>query len=261
MSPSPEDPPPPVVSEPPVVQEPLPSYAAPDPFGAPPPFPPPPLPGATPHGPLNPWTAIFTRPRAVMRQILDGDPSRRVHVLAIAGGIVEALGSDVRLLSRLGLPLTSIIAVKVTTGAMAGLLALYVGSGLLLLTGRWLGGKGSFVAVRSATAWANVPAIWSALLWLPLLGYLGFEAFNLDMDSLRSDHIGLLLLVPIGIAGFVLLVWRIVIFCKCMGEAHHFSAWHSLGAILIACLLVGIPLAVMVVLAITVGGLAMLHGS
>ena len=87
MSPASDEPtPPPIVPEPPVVHEP-PSY------GMPPAFPPP-FPTATPAGPLNPWTAIFTRTRAVMRQILDADPSRGVHLLALAGGILETLGSD-----------------------------------------------------------------------------------------------------------------------------------------------------------------------
>ncbi|HKQ98214.1 MAG TPA: Yip1 family protein, partial [Candidatus Polarisedimenticolia bacterium] len=235
-------------SEPPVVQ-------------APPPWSPAPPADAAPATPLSPWTSIFTRPRAVMRQILDRDPSRRVHLLALLGGIVEMLGSDTRVLTHVGMPLGGIIALKVTLGALTGLLVLYLGSGLLLLTGRWLGGRGSFVEVRSATAWSNVPAIWSALLWLPLLGYLGFEAFNLDADAMRSDPIGLVLLVPIGIAGFVLLIWRLVIYCKCLGEAHRFSAWHSLGAALIAVLLVGIPLAVMMTLALALGGLALLRGA
>ncbi len=251
MSPFSDEPaPPPAVPEPPVVLEP--------PY---PPAYPPPLPAATPTGPLNPWTAIFTRTRAVMRQILDTDPSRGVHLLALAGGILETLGSDLRLLRHFGLPLGSIIAIKAITGAMVGLIVLYLGSGLLLLTGRWLGGKGSFVEVRAATAWSNVPAIWSALLYLPIVGYLGLDAFNLDVNALKSDPVGLLLLVPIALAGFVLFIWRIVIYCKCLGEAHRFSAWHSLGAALIACVLVGIPLALMTALAITIGGLALLGNS
>lgn len=258
MSPVTDDPPPPPVPpEPPVVQEP-PTWGTPP--GAAPPYVAPPF-TAGPQAPLSPWTAIFTRPRAVMRQILDRDPSRGVHLLALGGGILETLGSDTRVLSHFGMPLGSIIAVKVMLGAVAGILLLYTGSGLLLLTGRWLGGKGSFVEVRSATAWSNVPIFWSALLWLPLLGYLGFEAFNLDVDSMRGDPVGLLLLVPIGIAGFVLVIWRLVIYCKCLGEAHRFSAWHSLGAALIAALLVGIPLGILAALVIAVGGLALLGGS
>lgn len=241
MSLFPEDPsPPPVITEPPVVQ-PVPSWSAAPPAAA------------VPTGPLSPWTAIFTRPRVVMRQILDRDPSRRVHLLALAGGIVEMLGSDVRVLKHFGMPLGAIIALKVTLGALCGLLVLYLGSGLLLMTGRWLGGRGSFVEVRSATAWSHVPAIWSALLWLPLLGYLGFEAFNLDVDTMRGDPVGLLLFVPIGIAGFVLFVWRVVIYCKCLGEAHRFSAWHGLGAAILAALVVVLPVGVLAALAVAIG--------
>src|SRR5262245_45012540 len=86
QAPEPPSPPPPEPPSPPVVE---PRYEPPPP---PPPPQPPPMPAA-PQEPLNPWFSMWVMPRATMRQILDTNPSRFVHLLAILGGIVEVMRS------------------------------------------------------------------------------------------------------------------------------------------------------------------------
>jgi hypothetical protein len=203
--------------------------------------------------------SIFTKTRATMRQILDENPRRLVHLLAMVGGVAETLGSHIPDMPPFFTPsLGELVAVKVILGAVVGLAALYIFGAAVWLTGRMLGGKGTFIDVRAATAWSNVPALWGVLLWLPLLAYLGTGALNLDPQSLLSDPAGLVLLVPIGIAGVGLFFWRIVIYCKCVGEAHRFSAWHGFGAALIATVILAIPIAIMCVMVLALGGLAAL---
>ncbi len=63
-----------------------PSYAAP-----PPPVPPPPPPVVTPPEPLNPWFSIWVQPRATMRQVLDANPRRMVHRLALTAVVVVGM--------------------------------------------------------------------------------------------------------------------------------------------------------------------------
>jgi Yip1-like protein len=211
---------------------------------------------------LSPWVSIFTKPRATMRQILDENPRRFVHRLAMLGGIAEMLGSHIPPMPPYFAPsIGTLIIVKLFLGAIVGVALLYIGSAAVLLTGRWLGGRGDFVAVRAASAWSSIPAIWGAILWVPMVAYLGLGALNLDPESLFGDPTGLVLLVPIGIAGVVLAIWRIVIYFKCLGEAHGFSAWHAFGATLIACVLLAIPFSLMAIMAVALGGLAMLGGS
>ena len=233
--------PPPVAADPPPAEPPPPIAAPPLSYSPPPAYAPPPAPGE----PLSPWVHIWTRPRAVMRQILDADPRRMVHRLAILGGVAAGLGANVNL-PGIPIPLSVVIVCKLVIGVLGGLIGLYVAGGLVLMTGRWLGGRGDFVAVRSALAWSNVPVIWAALLWLPLFVYLGWDAFNINKDLMLVDPIGLMLMIPIGIVTVVVLVWRIVILCKLVGEAHRFSAWHSLGAGLIAILIVAVPVGIIV---------------
>ena len=46
---------------------------------------------AAPAETLVPWVSIWTRPRASLRQVLDGDPRRAVFRLAALGGVAGAL--------------------------------------------------------------------------------------------------------------------------------------------------------------------------
>ena len=242
----------------------LPPTPAPPWAPAPPPVPetiapPPPIvPPEVRAEPLNPWMSMWTRPRATMRQILDTNPRRGVHALAIVGGIAEVIGTHLPLPD---LGPTTMLLVKCVAGAIGGFLGLYVGAFLGWITGRWIGGQGRFVEVRAASAWPNVLTLWSALLWLPLIAYLGLEAVNFDPETMFEDTTGALLFAPVLLIGFVVVIWRIVVFIKCLAEAHRFSSWHALGAILISCVLLIIPIAILAGIVIGIVGFAGFSGS
>jgi hypothetical protein len=42
--------------------------------------------------PDNPWLSIWTKPRATVRYLVKNDPDRHVPLLAVLGGIANALG-------------------------------------------------------------------------------------------------------------------------------------------------------------------------
>jgi Yip1-like protein len=236
---------------------------APPPFGtpqAPEPQSPPVIetryePSPPPQEPLNPWFSMWVMPRATMRQILDTNPSRFVHLLAILAGIVEVMRSHLPN-PPFSLDLGVLVTVKIIVGALAGLFGLYLWSILIWMTGKWLSGKGPFIAVRAAVAWSNVILIWSSMLWLPLIAYLGTEAFNFDPETILTEPSGLLLMIPLGVMAITVGIWWLVVFMKCVGEAHGFSAWHSFGAFLIACIIFAIPLIMLVILAASIIGIA-----
>jgi hypothetical protein len=197
-----------------------------------------------------------------MRQILDTNPRRWVHRLAILGGITEFIGAHVP--DAHPLPHFSagtMLAVKICCGVVLGLAGLYLGSFIVWMTGRWIGGHGTFVDVRAAAAWPNVLALWGALRWLPLVAYLGMDAVNVDPKTLLEDSVGMMLFAPILLLGAVIVFWRIVVFLKCLGEAHRFSAWHALGATLIGFVLLVIPFAILLGVVIGLTGLSALSGS
>jgi len=210
---------------------------------------------------INPWFAIWTRPRATMRWILDyetptgiaaivdSSPDRLVVPLAAIGGIAHALNRA----STLGLgdlyPILGIAFWAVMGGALGGIITLFVGGWVLTLTGRPFRGTGSTEDVRSAVAWSNVPIIWALLLWIPELALFGREIFMSAMPLVEANPgLGLALLgfgaLEIGVA-----VWAFVVFLKCLAEAQNFSAWRALGSTVLAGL---IPIAIGVATAIAI---------
>lgn len=195
-----------------------------------------------PCAPLDPWISIWTRPRATLRQILDGDPRRSVFRLAALGGIAAAL----KLATAPGAGDTHaaavILAVAVAGGALIGVLFLYVFTVLVRVAGRWLGGHGDTPRVMAALAWAYVPSIWGLLLWLPRAALLGQETFHslppgIEGNPPASLFFGLLELTQ-ALVGF----WGFLIALKCVGEAHRFSAWRALATLVLAGLMLGVPL-------------------
>lgn len=196
-------------------------------------------------GALNPWFSIWIKPRATMRWILDTEPRRMVLPLAALGGVSQGLqAATPRILADF--PIVTIVGLKVAVGAIGGVLGVYLGGFLIRLTGRWLGGSGDSVGVRSALAWSQIPTIWSILLILPLLAAFGAEAFRLDPSSMGDTPGVWLFMLPYIVVQIVVGIWGLVITLKCVGEVHGLSAWHALGALVVAFLLVVLAAVVVV---------------
>ena len=175
-----------------------------------------------------------------MRQILADDPRRLVHLLAMvagAGGAFQGLQMPEAVVDTVGL--YPLVVLKLVLGAAVGLVVLYLFGFLVRLTGTWLGGTGDFVAIRAALAWSTVPQIWSTLLWLPVLVFLGEEAFNLNIESQVETPGALFLIVPLFVIGAIVSIWSIIVLMNCLAEAHGFvSAWQGFGAYFIAVLII-----------------------
>ncbi|MBI1951088.1 MAG: YIP1 family protein [Acidobacteria bacterium] len=229
-----------------------PSMEGPGGYGAVPPpvVTPPPIPASTSaHGPneaASPWLSIWTRPRATLRLILDTDPRRGVLRLAALGGIVESLS----LATREGLgdtySIPVVLAFATAGGAAAGLLGIIIFTAVLSLTGRWLGGRGRRVDVMAALAWANVPGIWGLLLWLPRAALLGGEIFHPAPAGIQGNPPALLLYGLLQIVQLLIALWGFAISLKCLGEAHAFSAWRALGALILGGFIVIVPIGLVV---------------
>jgi hypothetical protein len=207
-------------------------------------------------GRLNPWLSIWTMPRATMRQILDTDPRRMVIPLVLISGVVGAIGL-LPALPQLGLgdlPGAGALffAAALVCAPIFGLLCLYLLGWLFAVTGRWLEGTGDGVGMRAAMAWSNVPAIWGGLLLIPRFMMMESQPADLlhNPGSLFAETV-------LGMLQLTLGVWQIVILLKCIGEAHGFSAWRALGALIFSLLILGAALVVPVaaLAALVAGGL------
>ncbi len=178
-----------------------------------------------------------------MRQVLATDPARLVLVLAMLGGLSQAL--DNASLFSLGDKLSpaAVFALCAVFGPVSGIITLYLSGLVLSWTGKWLGGQAGQAEVRSAVAWSNVPIIWAMLLWVPEYLLFGRELFMSDTPALDASLSLSFTLMGFFLVEIILAIWALVIYLKCLGEAHRFSAWKALANSVIAALLVIIPIA------------------
>lgn len=169
---------------------------------------------------FNPWASLWTHPRITLRRILDTNPKKYVLLLAMLGTIFMGLSQLstvwVKQPHREEYHNPTMIILIIVLGAILGLIHLYVGGWLYKIVGSWLGGKGSYVDLRSATGWSSYPLIVGYIL--VILGNLIFGRHGMLVTSLVA---------------LVVNVWAFVIFCNLIGEAHRFSSWKGLGTLLI----------------------------
>jgi hypothetical protein len=133
-------------------------------------------------------------------------------------------------------------------GAIGGVISLHISGALIRWTGSWLGGQATFDEVRAAIAWASVPQIYLLVLWIPELLIFGEEMFTTATP--RIDSSPLLAFLLLAFAGLEIVVgaWNIVVYRKCIGEAHQFSAWKGLASTILAGLIIAVPISCVVLL-------------
>ena len=197
---------------------------------------------------LNPWVAIWTRPRATIRQQVERDPEAWVLALVAVAGVGHLL-SDASARSygdRVDLPTLLVIALLV--GPLFGILGAYVGGWLLRWSGRLLGGTARPVEIRAAIAWSGVPYVASMLLWIPELLLFGEELFTEATPRLDATPELQGLLLAFVAVELTAALWAFIAFLKCLGEVQGFSAWRALLNLLLPGLLVGVAIGLVVTL-------------
>ncbi|OAD20392.1 membrane protein containing Yip1 domain protein [Candidatus Thiomargarita nelsonii] len=191
---------------------------------------------------------IWTKPRATIRKIVDTDPNHQVILLASLYGITNAL-SNITKPEVLGLmPIWGFLLLAVIVGPILGIIGLYIGSALLHLTGRWIGGTASRQHLRTAIAWAMIPNIFAIpIILLMLLIFVWFESNNVQGTMFFAVS-----LIIIGISMIILGFWSMIILLKCVGEVQGFSAWKALGNSILAFLIVFVPIFLVMIFVIFV---------
>lgn len=195
----------------------------------------------------SPYLTIWTEPRGTIRQIVDRDPRYRVIFLVVLGA--ELAASWGLLIKPSALQIAPQLAPEMVqhtlrTVSLAALVAspifaiisLYGAGALLRWTGGLLAGTATATEVRAAIAWSTVPAIVSTAI--SLLG-LATGAMTLPVPPNPVGlHVGLQTLLGqvnlFEVIYLILAIWGAVIWLKCLGEVHRFSAWRALGTSVIA---------------------------
>lgn len=195
----------------------------------------------------NPWFSLWSCPRTTMRAILDEEHYRGMWVVVVIAGLIMGLfGAFSATPPTTSVPFATMFITLIgyaLAGAVLNVIAVFVLGLLLKWIGFWFGGKGTYMEVRAAVAWANLPVICLGILkafellifgtvfpWVMLL-----PSSNPATAPLAYVFAGINLLISI---------WIVVILIKNVAEAHRFSSWLSLFALIIALVIFVVVLAI-----------------
>jgi hypothetical protein len=198
---------------------------------------------------------IIVNPRETMRTILDTRGTRGAILLIYAAFFSSLITEiDVRdlpkALDSLSPP-TLAIAVAVLLVVSACVIPLFYGlSWLAMWSGRFVGGTGSYPAVRAAMAWGTAPVIWALLYRLPAIIFwpAASEVFRDDSKRKSAVPIGEAITVAMQspassafyqiaiLAGLeaLLLALYLIVASNTLAEAQGISSWAGLGNLLMA---------------------------
>ncbi|MFV9506404.1 MAG: YIP1 family protein [Oscillochloridaceae bacterium umkhey_bin13] len=184
---------------------------------------------------VNPWLAIWLRPRLALRSAIAMRTPLETAALAALAGISAALtwaawGSLGEELSAVG-----VVMLALVIGPPLGLAALLAGGVLLRTGGQLVGGQAGASRVRAALAWACLPIIIGLPLWLIQAALLPVASFGrLDLVPFSQAVLATIL----GAIHLGLWLWTLVLSILGLAEAHLMPWGRAVASWLVAILLV-----------------------
>jgi hypothetical protein len=154
------------------------------------------------------------------------------------------------------MPLAAIIGVACVLGPLGGLIGLWIGSHLIHLTGRSIGGVAPREYIKTAMAWAFVPVVFTLPLWIAQILIFGSDMFTEEMPRVEAQPVLLIPFLAIAAIEAVLGLWAFVLLCNTIAEVQGFrSAWRGFGNLLLAGAVVVLPLMLIVIIVAGVASL------
>ena len=183
---------------------------------------------------VNPWLSMWVRPRATIQAIGECNVRFRYLTLCFFYGFPLMLQLAQSMALGISYSFFGILLGCLFLAPFLGMLGLSVSAALLYIVGRWLGGKASFLSVRSAIAWSNVTNIVTTLLWIPLLvmfsSILFTDAFiSAPFTTLESGFVTALF-----IGQLVLSLWSLFLLIQSLAQVQNFSSWRSFANIFVS---------------------------
>lgn len=202
----------------------------------------------------NPWKAVWTRPRAAVRVAVQQGRTAEMYLLAALGGIYYTLENFSGAKYDPSMELSRILAGWLLSGAIIGLVGLFVTVIVVHWAARWLGGQASFQASQQAYAWSFVPLVPVLVFTFVLIGMYGEAVFAGTTPTVSSR--GLDLVPMVGYLGvtLVLMLWSWAVFLQAFAEVHRFSIWRALGAVVFPVAVLALGVAVLVAIMGDVAG-------
>jgi len=171
---------------------------------------------------------MWVCPRQTIRRIIDTQPDSKLFLLSLIYGLPMMFyflqGNSWGQNSRL----STILLTALVGAVVIGYIGINIGSALLFVTGKWIGGKGRFKQVRASVAWSNVTNLASVAIWGLLIVLFRESVFLADFPYASSLGNFALLMNSIFIIQLVVAIWSIVIFVSSLAETQGFSVFKAI---------------------------------
>ncbi|MBX9924686.1 MAG: YIP1 family protein [Rhabdochlamydiaceae bacterium] len=177
---------------------------------------------------IKPWFSIWIKPKQTVRAIIDFNVRYRFFILSVLYGLPTVLQTAQNLSLSSVLSMPAILIGCVILSPILGAIGLLLCTLFLTWTGRWIGGRASFLEMRCAVSWTNATNIVTVLIWAALIGrfkeILFFEGFvNMPMTTMDSAWLTACFFIQLVVA-----IWSFILLMYAISEVHRFSVWKSL---------------------------------
>ncbi len=189
---------------------------------------------------VNPWTSIWVKPRNTIRQIVSFNPKFRFVILSFIYGLPTLFHTAQNFSLGETYNMAGIVIAAIVLATFVGMLVITIASGLLLWTGKWIGGKGSYFPVRAAVSWSNVPNVIAIIVWAVLIFIFREQSFMESFEEMNFTGNQMAIASGAVFIQAVLSIWSFVILVKALGQVHGFSSWKGVLNVLIPFFLIGI---------------------
>lgn len=128
--------------------------------------------------PYRPWISILTHPRQTIQKIISYNPNYLLLMLSFIYGFPWILNlAQTASLGRT-YPQMQIIIAGLLLAIPIGYIAFSFFSFLYLWLGKLIQGRGTFLTIRSAVAWSNIPNAISIAIWIVFMMLFRNSLFN-----------------------------------------------------------------------------------
>lgn len=171
--------------------------------------------------PLN----ILTHPRQTIKKIISYNPNYFLLILSFIYGFPWILNlAQTATLGRM-YPQIQIVIAALLLAIPIGYIAFSFFSLLYLWIGKLIQGKGSFLTIRSAVAWSNVPNAISILIWIVFMVLFRDSLFNDGIANVRgfSNYAMIAFIIQV-----ICSIWAFWILLSTLSQVQKFSLWKAL---------------------------------
>jgi hypothetical protein len=196
---------------------------------------------------VNPWTAILVKPRAALRFVLETDPRKGfwsipaflILISAPQMGLsfyasFQEMGSSItdEATPFIGIFALGFLLIGIPLAYAFYLILIYFYGWFYKVLGSMFSGVGTYQDLRAAYIWSMFPSAVITLVLMPLTIY-GSLQHGTQLYGLTDPISWVTIFLQISLYAY----W-LVLHCKCIGEAHQFSAWHGFGVFVISMVII-----------------------